>query len=276
MPRHFSAFLAVAVVSLVSVPCDASSRRPAADASWKEVIKRCADNQTLGKLVYFGPSNVVGPGSIWRKNGEGYNLRRLVSELGSADAVKPLIQIGIAASCTGISSSSFKIGLQASLENKIVPVTAGLGIDYKKAQEVKVTVDSWAWDQIVEGSFVDFVKAHPNNYTQDISQPARFFVGKALKIIGFTAELTFSREVAAELRAQYSGPVASLGQSDLAASLPISWKNDTTLVIKAGAEPFYVAGELWDYSDVGVAGPQDPIDKSVPFAGDGVGRDVIP
>lgn len=276
MPRRTSTFLAVAVLSLVSVPCDASGRRPAADASWKEVIKRCADNPTLGKLIYFGPSNVVGPGSIWRKTDDGYNLRRLFSDLGGADVVKPLIQVGNPASCTGISSSSFKIGLQASLENKIVPVSAGLGIDYKKAREVKVTVDSWAWDQIVEGSFVDFVKAHPNSYTQDISQPARFFIGKALKIIGFTAELTFSREVAAELKAQYSGPVASLGQSDLAASLPISWKNDTTLVIKAGAEPFYVAGELWDYSDVGVAGPQDAIDKSVPPAGPGVGRDVIP
>ena len=276
MPRQISTFLALAVVSLVAVPCDASGRRPGADASWKEVIKRCAGNATLGKLIYFGPSNVVGPGSIWRKTDDGYNLRRLVSDLGSADAVKPLIQEGSSASCTGSSSSSFKVGLQASLENNIVPVTAGLGIDYKKARAVKVTVDTWAWDQIVEGAFVDFVKAHPNNYTQDISQPARFFVGKALKIIGFTAELTFSREVAIDLQAMVPIQVASLGQSDLAASLPISWKNDTTLVIKAGAEPFYVAGELWDYSDVGVAGPQDAIDKSVPPAGPGVGRDVIP
>src|ERR1700730_8635818 len=55
-------------------------KKVTAASAWEDVLRACAQNQTLRpeNMVYLGPSNDLGVGTIWRKiDGRGYELKRL-------------------------------------------------------------------------------------------------------------------------------------------------------------------------------------------------------
>jgi hypothetical protein len=81
-----------------------------ARSAWIDVLSKCASTELLGSSVfYFGASNSVGPGSVWRKEGDGsLRLRFDLNEL-EPDVAKraALIQEGNTADYSGQTGSKW-------------------------------------------------------------------------------------------------------------------------------------------------------------------------
>src|SRR5258706_15392085 len=63
----------VGTVVLISVACvDCACTPKNAKALWTAGLKKCAQNDLLGpNILYFGPSNALGPGTIFQKFADG-------------------------------------------------------------------------------------------------------------------------------------------------------------------------------------------------------------
>src|SRR5208282_778153 len=74
-----------------------------AKAVWNDGLKKCAQNDLLGpKILYFGPSNALGPGTIFQKYADGgIQVSHLLSQYGSTDLYAPAQTF----SCDATSSS---------------------------------------------------------------------------------------------------------------------------------------------------------------------------
>lgn len=79
---------------------------------------------------------------------------------------------------------------------------------YPLTQQRSVTTPSWAWDELFTGEFRDLVESlDPDSpYLRDLLE-TRLVIGRALRINGYEAEVTFSAEKAAELKTTYPGVV---------------------------------------------------------------------
>lgn len=264
------------VLTSLSIGCASANSK----ATWTSIVARCAKNDTVKKTVYFGPSNVVGPGSLWRKTPDGYNVRDLLSGLEpSDDGRKKLVLEGSVSTCQGTSSQEFSAGAKVDLESKLAPASAGLSADLKRASKVVVNVNGWSWDQILEGPFEKTINGAPtSSYVTDlVKEENRRVLNKAVRIAGFDADLTFSTAVAGELKGKYKDSLGQLGDSDLSAKVSLKWVNDTTLKISS-PNPFYVAGTFIRWRGDGAAGPAksafspEPLAKGARVATDAKGK----
>ncbi len=63
--------------------------------AWIDVLSKCASSEALNNVVYFGPSNKVGPGSVWRKSDDSLHLRWTLADTEPDEGkLKNLIQEG--------------------------------------------------------------------------------------------------------------------------------------------------------------------------------------
>lgn len=236
-----------------------------ARALWTDVVKKCAASDLLGKdVLYFGPSNPLGPGSVWRKGTDaGYYVRWLPSDVDSSP--NSFIKDGTPFNCAGTSTTTTKLSPTAALQTSAVPVSADISGDFSKARKTTVTVNAAQWDEIVEGPFDQKVKAlDPNNPVKvDLDTGTRYVSERALRITGMSADLEFSHDDAIALKAKYNGPLGSLGTGNLGVGLNAEWKGDTTLHLTSATQ-FYVAGELRPYTSTGLsAARQSPFGPTV-------------
>jgi len=275
--RLFKRAIMIAVVLLYG--CDGSE---SGRALWQDVVKKCAGNDLLGKdVLYFGPSNPLGPGSVWRKgdaNNAGYYVRWLPSNIDSNPNV--FIKDGTSFNCAGTSTTTTKVSPTVALQTSVVPVGANFNADFGKARKTTVTVDAAQWDQVVEGPFDQAIKALDSNNPVkiDLRSGTRYVSVRALRITGMSADLEFSHDDALELKAKYNGPLGALGTGDLGVGFNAQWKGDTVLHLTSTAQ-FYVAGELRPYtSTIGLSAgrqiPFGPIETAVSSAK--VGKDDTP
>jgi hypothetical protein len=110
-------------------------------------------------MVYLGPSNNTGIGTIWRRiEGGGYELKRLPPDFSPAT-----LNQGNWSSCLSTHPSSFTIGSDAK---DLVTFRAGskigaLAIHLKRAKKVSLKVDAWRQVQFVGDEFTDWFKQLP-------------------------------------------------------------------------------------------------------------------
>ena len=239
----------VAIVAAASVLAGLSTARLTAtkDARnmWKDVLKKCANTDVLGKrILYVGPSNNVGLGSIWREAQGGYRLVRRFEDSGaSATAQAQTIQQGSLAPCIGNSTTSKKINATGVLQSLVTPFSGNAAVDFSRTNDVTVSVTSWAWDQLVEGNFKDLVQMLPPlGYRQDLTQ--NFVAGRVLKISGLKADLKFSGANAVDIGTKYKNGV------DVGAGLKAQMQGGNTLHVESTGTVFLVI-EPYKYVDVG-------------------------
>lgn len=214
-------------------------------AAWYDVLKKCVAADQLGSsLVYFGPSNNIGPGALWRKADDGGLFVRYVL----ADAIpveeerNAIIIRGEEANCKGTTKTSWSLKPSLLVEMEAAPVTGDLAIDLNKARNVTVGVNSWSLDQIKEGPFETWLRRNPENeYVADATGESRLVMVRAVRVIGFSTMLEFSRNDALELKTKYSGPTLSTGQ--LGVGMSATWTSETTLELTS-TKNIYIAGEM--------------------------------
>jgi hypothetical protein len=202
----------IALFTLILAGCQATAK----DA-WVEVIKKCATTQTIDedKLLYFGPSNTIGPGSLWRKDtqGKGYGLRMANEDLSEN---KKIVHKDTPALCKGQSVTETKLGPKLSFTSELSPVSAEVKADFEKAKSISAKAAEIRWYTVQEKPFEDYIRA---------------------------AEIKFDASIAAELEGKYSGTLPAELVGDLGAGISASWRDGTTLVLESKA-PFFVVGEL--------------------------------
>ncbi len=81
--------------------------------AWKSVFKNCSSADIMGdNILFFGPSNKIGLGSVWRKNSSGgYNPRlELSSLIKDENEQNKIIKPGEkTATCTGGKSTKWNL-----------------------------------------------------------------------------------------------------------------------------------------------------------------------
>ncbi len=224
--------------------CDGTD---SARALWKNVLRKCSQNDLLGKQVlYFGPSNGIGPGAVWRKTSSGgYNLRWQVSDLGFSPAVVD----GKPSTCSGSSTSTSKISPSVSASTVVPSLSGTASADFQRAQTITVEVGTWRWDQIAEGPYEQALKAPglPASVKSDLQGGNRFVLVRGLRVSGLTADLKFDSSTASELKAKYGA-----GSVDVGVGLKAQFTSDTNLKITSTSD-FYLAGELYELNAGGFA-----------------------
>jgi hypothetical protein len=229
-----------AMTCLGIVGCGSQGARSA----WNDVVKKCANTDLTGdRILYFGPSNNVGPASIWREvEGGGFRLRWTTAEMPGVE--RAALLKGIEASCAGTRTINFSGEATAGLVTSIAPVSGDLSADFSRARTVSVSTTSIAWDTLKEGPFELYVHDldDSNPIKLELKTNSRLVEIRALRVRGFTAELKFNGSDAASLKAKYQGGLPAGVTGDLNAGVQAKWTEATTL--KISAPDFYIAGEL--------------------------------
>ncbi len=212
--------------------------------SWDDVLSKCAESDLMGdSTLFFGMSNNVGPGSIWRATKEGgYGIRWLTSDLDpDLDSPPQFVHPGVVSSCQGNRKVLIGFSATALLETKVAPLEVGLVGALNKARDVTVEIDGWSLDQIREGPFERWATSLDDDIREEFGTGKSLVMVKAVKVSGISVVMSFDTTTSAELRAKLPDPVVKLG--DLGASMEAKWKSDSELQLKSN-QPFYIVGEL--------------------------------
>jgi hypothetical protein len=226
------------------------------DNPWHLLAKDCAVNDLNGdKVLYFGPSNVLGPGSVWREAsadaGGGYRVRW---DSTAIPTPATWAKTGAEFTCQGSKTSKISGGATAKFTSQLAPLNGQVAADLSRATSVEVKASKMKWDLLLEGPYEQAVRQLAANSAirQDLEKPGRLVMYRALKVQGFEARMSFDRSAAAELQAKYSGGALQKLNGELGAGLNVKWTSETEMVITAPGD-FYVAGELVPYETTGFA-----------------------
>lgn len=160
---------------------------PDARSAWINVLSKCASTQFLGSNVFFfGASNSVGPGSVWRKESDGsLRLRFDLNEL-EPDAAKraALIEEGNTADCSGQTGTKWSVALGLPFESQISGLNVTLAGELRKARSVTVGVSGWNADILRERAYEQLLKVRPE-YGDEFVGDDRFVAENAIWVAGF-------------------------------------------------------------------------------------------
>ncbi|WNF47371.1 hypothetical protein RHP75_02705 [Pseudomonas sp. SG20056] len=232
----------VAMLSLLAVVVGCKHN---AKNAWADVAKNCAYSDLNGKkILFFGVSNSIGPGSVWREatDGGGYRLRLDSSKIpGSSNWVKN----GSEFDCQGSSSTKLSGGAVVDFASSVAPLSADLKTEFSKAKSVEVKVSKLNTVLIEEVGFEQAVKALPpaSPEKDEMSKPGRLVMYRAILVSGFEAKLSFDTDVGAELSAKLKDGALQSINGELGAGVNVRWISNKELVLSS-PNSFYIAGEL--------------------------------
>ncbi|MFS8977247.1 hypothetical protein PO002_22505 [Cupriavidus necator] len=236
-----------------------------AKTTWTDVAKKCAVSDINGNnLLFFGPSNALGPGSVWReasKDEGGFRVRRDSNQYPDR---KTWFQEGRTFDCEATKTSKFTGDAAVGFTSGLSILSADAKADFSKAKEVSVKTNKMRWDQLFEGNFEDAVsrmqKTDPAY--QDLLTPGRLVLYRALMIDGFEARLVFDSNVGSELSGKYKpNTTGYLNSSEFGAKFSFKWENQENLIISTpSGSSIYIAGELVPFTSMGTFSAPPPGD----------------
>ena len=223
-----------------------NSNPATAQKETKEFTEVCAKDELQSKgVIYFGPSNQIGPGSIWERLGEngGYQPRWRTEDL-NIDPAK-VVQLGKAFPCDCSKNAKLTADVGISVISLVANVSADLKADFERARTIKVSASETAWDTVVTGPYQVQLKTIADDFKRnDVSGENRLVVRRALRLSGYKALLDFDMNFAPTMKAKYYG--MKLGPKtvgEAGAQFNAKWTTDEKLELSA-ADNVYVAGEF--------------------------------
>jgi hypothetical protein len=240
--NHFCVPLVTAAVSALSL---AGCNTPTTGGATTEFVKSCADSDLNSKSVlYFGPSNQIGPGSIWSRLGSsgGYQPQWRMQDLG---VDRTVIDQGKTFECDLSKSSKLAANAGLSVVSSVANASAEAKADFSRGKVVKVTTKGAAWDTLVAGPYTAKLKAISDpTIGADIAAPNRIILRRALRLDGYRVTMDFDSAIKPDIKAKYSGKL--LGKEtvgDVGANLSAQWTSEDRLELTA-SDGVYVAGEF--------------------------------
>lgn len=218
---------------------------PDSGTAQKEFARGCADDDLNSNAVlYFGPSNQIGPGSVWSRLGQtgGYQPQWRVQDLGVEQRV---IAQGVKFQCDLSRSSKLEASAGLAVVSAVANASADAKADFSRAKVMKVTSTGAAWDTVVAGPYTVALKTLPSGAMRsDVFGPNRLILRRALRLDGYRVLLDFDTSVKPQVKAKYTGKL--LGREtlgDVGAQFSANWTSDDKLELTAG-DSIYVAGEF--------------------------------
>lgn len=263
--RYLMPLLGLSLLTGIGLSSGCKSSESGRDA-WNQVLLKCADSADFPKRrqLYFGPSNAIGPGSVWGINPDGgFDLRFPLSNAIPSQVLRSkLIIKGENSTCSGSVLVSTQIKASFALSAVDNPLQADLSGALESAQTTRVSVDSWRVDRLANFDYEAWAKSkEADGYGQDLVGPkwrARRFMDAAIAVSGFSAELSFESKRAASLQAKYPNPTANIG-----GSFSATWVGTNTLKITSKGE-FYISGSLSPVREPGSLGSMTASRQLVP------------
>ena len=257
--------LLMVVLALSMTGCEKTAR-----AIWKDILAPCSESDLIGKdVVYFGPSNTLGVGSVWRKRADGgYALRWKLAGTGFVEPGGEFV-------CSGKAKKTTKIKPSVVLGALIAPVTGSISAEFDRARDVTVSVESARWEQIVEGPFEAKIRegGFEAGVINDLKESGRYVLTRGLVVKGLKAQLTFDSSSGLDVKGKLpAGDIAPGSENNpFEFGIEANWTGNTTLSLVAKTD-VYIAGQLSEFRAGGLAGPGDLIgppergvgEKSVP------------
>ncbi|WP_153020776.1 hypothetical protein [Pseudomonas sp. BMS12] len=262
----------VGLISSFMLAVSVAGCRHDAKAAWADVAKDCAFSDLNGeKILFFGPSNSIGPGSIWRQASEAGGGYRVRWESASVPSGAEWMRNGSEFQCQGNNITKFTGAATTTFASDIAPLSAELKAELEKAKSVEVKVAMMKWDTLVEGPFEQAVLALPADapLKKDLAKPGRLVMYRALLIRGFEAKLSFDTVVGGDVSAKIKDGVLQSINGELGAGLNARWDSNKNLYLSSPSD-FYVAGELVEFDmDGGFAsGGNSPFSEPVDIKAD--------
>jgi hypothetical protein len=243
-------------LSTMLAGCSLFSHRQDARTAWTDILQRCAINDlNADRTLFFGASNNVGPGSIWRDARDGgYRLRWTPADI--PINVAAVMVPGTPMKCEGSVKSSSNFGAALSFTGTPVPISASLQGEFARARSIQVKAENVAWDVLREGPYEDVIRSLPGGNRVSIDLNERnmnnlLVMYRALRVLEYNAVIEFSQQDRAGFEAKF--PLPQLG-GQLGGGLTARWSQDGNLVISA--KDIYIAGELVEYRRAGFANAQ--------------------
>jgi len=253
-------FLLLLAMMFVLSSCSGPSMREV----YERVLVPCSVSDLQGTLSYFGPANNLGPGTVLRIQEKGYGLSFRLQRLITDQTVRDeMINISNRGKCEG--SVSLKKKIAGKLGGESLGIEANLGFELKKAEKMSAEISSFRWVDLEQSAFENAVDETDSNssYKRELATGTRYVVTRALLVKGLIVSYEFSIAAAADVKAKYP-------DLNIDTALDAFWKNDTTLKIRVTDE-FYIAGEIRNYTETGLAGgrtrfgPEIDLPKDTPI-----------
>lgn len=245
----FGYVLIITSLSSLISGCDSSMRQYV-----QEMLKKCASNDLLGKnIIYFGPTNNLGAGTLFRKFPDGsYQLSLIANSYIPANS--GIVHDSGSSSCTGNDKVSISLNGSLTADKLLGAVPVGIGAKLSSAKTASISVASYEWQELQIASYEGLISGLPSDspIRSAILTKHDRILARALKVSGLKATLTFSSDVAPNIKASIPAKIAS--GDNLGIDLTAEWKDDHTLQLTANDDA-YIAGELRTYSAEGLAGP---------------------
>lgn len=211
----------------------------------RHFVDGCSVSDLNSKSVlYFGPSNQIGPGSVWSRLGDsgGYQPQWRMQDLGVDTQV---IQQGTRFTCDLNNSSKLAANGGLSVISSAASASGETKADFARGKVVKVSSTGATWDTVVAGPYNLKLKSIADpGIRADIAGPNRIVLIRALRLDGYRVTLDFDSSIKPDIKAKYSGKVFGKDtMGDVGASFAASWSADDKLELTA-ADGVYVAGEF--------------------------------
>lgn len=233
------------LLMLAAMSLAASCSPPKTSVATNEFVNGCADSDLNSKSVlYFGPSNQIGPGSVWSRLGPsgGYQPQWRMQDLG-VDA--RVIDQGKPFACDLSRNSRLAANAGLSVISSVANAAAEAKTDFSRGKIVNVTSKGAAWDTVVAGPYNARIKGIADaGIRADVAGPNRIILRRALRLDGYKVTMDFDTAVKPAIKAKYSGKI--LGREtvgDIGANLSAQWTSDDKLELTA-SDGVYVAGEF--------------------------------
>lgn len=254
--------LAAAAMSLclMGSSCD-REKSPEARASWERVLSSCGvSDLQKSKPLYFGAANGNGVGSIWSLDSATGDYFP-ASQLTDVTSRKDIVFANVELACAGEVKSGVEFQVGGSAKPVVYPVSGEIQTTFNNAVSAKVSVSSIVQEDAYWDRFNAEFRNLPANGTilEGVALNNRYVVGRAWKIRGLKAVLSYQGNNAASAKAALDAKVASgsLGMS-------VKLTDNNTLEISS-TQDLYVAGVLRKLSPGGVsAGTAEAVTDWVP------------
>jgi hypothetical protein len=217
---------------------------PTATQAGGRTVGGCAGSNLTSKAVlYFGPSNQIGPGSIWQRMGDlgGYQPLYRLQDLGIDDS---LISKGQPFNCDLSHATGWKADATLSVLSRASTVSADAKVDFSRATSVTVSTTGAAWDDLLLGPYGAKLRTLADATVRaDVSGPKRLSLRRALRVAEYKVTLTFDSSIAPSLQAKYGGStLSSAVVGGAGANFSVNWTGDDKLELTA--KDVYLAGEF--------------------------------
>lgn len=228
----------IPLLALLALPVLLGCPEEDASSALDAVLSRCAATDAVRNVLFLGFSNTIGPGTIWRSSAENGYLP--VRPMPDFEGKEQIFNVGASNRCRGEAVRITDLGVDLGGRlGPLLPAEAGIGLS--SADDIEVTTGDWRWDELWVGRFADWVGQLPedHSYRRSLEQDS-LVAGRAIRVQGYQARLTFTDDVDAAVRARLPGRLTDAG-------LEGRWADARTLEVGSD-EPVYVAVQMyrWD------------------------------